>query len=231
MEKESLYELILSDKLTWEGLIRDIVRDEEMDPWNINVAKLAIRFADEIRGVKKIDFRVSGKFILAASILLKMKSDLLLLEDEVSDPTDGLSLAWLFKDINYEIGPTELIPRIPMKKKRRVSLDELIDALNKAIEVSDRRIVRHIEAEKEQHFVQLDFKKIDLKEKIAEVYNTITDFFKNFKKQEIKFEDLLPSKERFDIVWTFIPLLHLSNKGQIVLYQEKTFGDIIIRKP
>jgi len=159
-----------------------------------------------------------------------MKSDLLLKEKKDEESADGVSLAWLFKDINYDIGPSDLIPRIPMKKKRRVTLDELIEALRKAIEVNDRRLVKHKEKE-ESRVIPLNIKHIDLKEKIAEMYDAITDFFKKMKKKEIRFEELLPSKTKFDIVWTFIPLLHLSNKGKVDLYQEKTFGDIIIRKP
>ncbi|MFA5406035.1 MAG: segregation/condensation protein A [Candidatus Nanoarchaeia archaeon] len=230
MENDKIYDLMTSDKLTWEGLIRDIVREEEMDPWDINISKLALRFAEAIRKVNNINFRMTGKFILTASFLLKLKSDFLLVRKKTEAPIEGLNLAWLFKEINYNVGPTELTPRIPMKKKRRVTLDELIDALRKAIEVNDRRSVRHIERD-ESRIIHLNIKKIDLKEKIAEVYDVITDFFKRLKKKEIRFEELLPSKEKFDIVWTFIPLLYLSNKGKIDLYQERTFSDIIVKKP
>lgn len=226
---EKLFDYMTSDKLTWEGIIRDIVKTEQMDPWNINVAKLAIRFAEEIKRMDTVNFRISGKFILAASILLKMKSDFLLVEKEIEESDEGVSLAWLFKDINYELGPGELIPRIPMKKKRHVTLEELIAALSKAIEVKDRRVKRH----EEQSLVTVPIPKnrIDLGEKIALVYTAITDFFKGFHKKEIKFDELLPSRQRNDVIWTFIPLLHLSTKGKIDLYQEKCFGDIWVRKP
>ena len=230
MENKELYNVIISDNLTWEGLIRDIVRDEEMNPWDINITQLSVRFASEIKKMKNVDFRMSGKFILTASILLKMKSDLLLANDKQEQLNDSVSLAWLFKDINYNLGPAELIPRIPMKKKRRVSLEELINALNKALEVNERRFIRRKETA-ESRAIKLDIKKIDLKEKIAVVYSTITDFFKKLKKKEVNFKELLPSKQRFDVVWTFIPLLYLNNKGKVVLSQEKTFGDIIVRKP
>jgi len=229
MENKELYEVIISDKLTWEGLIRDIVRDERMDPWDINIVQLAKRFAEEVKKNKTINLRVSGKFILAASILLKMKSDLLLTEEEEED-LDGVSLAWLFKNIDYNVGPNELIPRIPMKKKRRVTLEELIEALKKAIVVNERRIQRHIEQE-ESKVVPLRLDRVDLSQKISEVYSAITNFFKKLKKKEILFTELLPSEARFDVIWTFMPLLHLCSKGKVDLSQEKSFGDIIVRKP
>lgn len=229
MEQEDLYEVIVSDELTWEGLIRDIVREEQMDPWDINISKLANRFAEEIHSHRNIDLKVSGKFILTASILLKMKSDLLLIDDE-EELEEGVSLAWLFKNIDYGGSPEELTPRIPMKKKRRVTLDELIGALNKALEVRDRRVKRRREKE-ESRAVPLKLDRVDLSKKISEVYNTITNFFSKLKKREIKFTELLPSEERFDVIWTFMPLLHLCNRGKILLNQEKCFGEILVKKP
>lgn len=229
MKQEDLYDVIVSDELTWEGLIRDIVREEQMDPWDINISKLANRFAEEIQSRKTINLKVSGKFILTASILLKMKSDLLLLEDE-EESEEGVSLTWLFKNIDYSGSPKELVPRIPMKKKRRVTLEELIGALNKALEVRDRRIERRQERE-EARTVPLKLNRVDLSQKISEVYNIITNFFSKLKKQEVKFSELLPSEERFDIIWTFMPLLHLCNRGKVLLNQEKCFGEILVRKP
>jgi len=227
MENKELYDVIISDKLTWEGLIRDIVRDERMDPWNINIIQLAKRFAQHINKKKDI-LRISGKFILTASILLKMKSDFLLTDEEETSE-EGVSLGWLFKKIDYELGARELIPRIPMMKKRRVTLEELIGALRKAIEVKDRRIVRLQERE-ESRVIPLKLNRVNLTEKINDVYSALTNFFKKRRKSEVMFEELLPSHERFDVIWTFMPLMHLSSRGKVDLFQEKTFGDIIVRK-
>jgi len=227
MENKDLYDVIVSDKLTWEGLIRDIVREERMDPWNINIIQLAKRFALEINKKKDI-LRISGKFILTASILLKMKSDFLLTdEEEVGE--EGIRLGWLFKKIDYELGARELIPRIPMIKKRRVTLEELIGALRKAIEVKDRRIIRLQERE-ESRVIPLKLNRVNLTEKINDVYSALTNFFKKLRKSEVMFDELLPSHERFDIIWTFMPLMHLSSRGKVALFQEKTYGDIIVRK-
>ncbi len=230
MENNDLFNVIISDKLTWEGLIRDIVRDEGMDPWNIDIINLSKRFVKEINKNKEINLRVSGKFILAASILLKMKSDHLLNNNKEKTEEDMISLAWLFKNINYDIEPEELIPRIPMKKKRKVTLEELIDALRKAIEVKERRIKRRKEKE-ESNIIPIKMNRVDLGKKITEIYDSLTNFFKKLKKKEVKFEELLPSHERFDMTWTFVPLLHLTSRGEITMSQEKTFGDIYIKKP
>ena len=172
-----LYEYILSNKLTWEGLIRDIVHEERMDPWDIDVGRLAVRYGEKIKDITEIDFRISGKFLLTASILLKMKSDFLLSELESNEDNEGIPLSFIFKDIDYQFKDQrqELIPRIPMMKKRRVTLQELISALKKAIEVNERRITRRRE---DTRTVRLNIKKVDLTEQIIEVYSNITMFFK-----------------------------------------------------
>ena len=47
MKEEEIIDMIESGKLTWEGLIRDIIIDEGIDPWNIDIIKLANKFKAE----------------------------------------------------------------------------------------------------------------------------------------------------------------------------------------
>ena len=73
--------LFQKDEVTWQTMLYELVRSEEMNPWDINVSLLAQRFLDMLRKLKEMDFRVSGKIILAAAILLKIKSNRLVHED------------------------------------------------------------------------------------------------------------------------------------------------------
>ena len=58
--EDKLYDIILSKELTWEGLIRDIVKEENMDPWNINISNLTTRYLDHIKNLKRIDFKLTA---------------------------------------------------------------------------------------------------------------------------------------------------------------------------
>ena len=69
------------DDITWQSMLYELVRTEQMDPWDIDVSLLAQRFLEMLKTLKETDFRVSGKIILAAAILLKLKSSRLLNED------------------------------------------------------------------------------------------------------------------------------------------------------
>lgn len=67
--------------VTWQNMIFEAVKKEEMDPWDVDISALAKRFLDMVKQLKEMDFKVSGKIILAAAILLRLKSNKLLTDD------------------------------------------------------------------------------------------------------------------------------------------------------
>jgi segregation and condensation protein A len=232
---DKLYTLITSDDLTWEGLIRDIVKQENMNPWDINVARLSDRYVRSIRELESLDFRVSGKFLLTAAILLRIKSEVLDMEDLLKHPeyyladlAGAVDLTKVFEKPTYPNGT--IVPRLRPRQLRRVTLDELVNALHKAMEVKNRREKRYEEREKIKD-MKKKFKPVNIREKMKDLYNRIMSFFKNLGEDKISFGELLPSTDRKDVILTFVPLLHLSNSGKIVLEQEKEFGDIYVREP
>lgn len=232
---DRLYALITSDDLTWEGLIRDIVKRENMNPWDIDVARLSNRYITSIRELESLDFRISGKFLLTAAILLRMKSEVLDVEDllkhhdyYLGDLAGAVDLNKVFEKPVYPIG--SIFPRLRPRQLRRVTLDELVEALQKAMEVKERREKRYQEREEIKR-MRLKFKPTNIKSKIKDLYNRIVIFFQNRGTDRVAFRELVPSNDKNDIIWTFIPLLHLSNSGKIVLEQEKEFGDIYVREP
>jgi segregation and condensation protein A len=222
MQEEKLYSLMTS-KDAWEGTIRDIVTSEGLDPWDIDVSLLADMFIKAVRAVKQKDLIISGKFILAAAILLKMKADYLLEKEEAEAAAEQKTIAELLPPgFSYE-----LEPHVPVPKQRKVTLDELLSSLRKALVVKERREIRYSEKKIEAvHHIR----RVDVAEKIKGVYSKVVDFFKKFKIEEITFSQLTPSKHRWDILWTFLPLIHLANKDKVRLRQDEAFGEIYVRR-
>jgi segregation and condensation protein A len=227
---------ILLDKnaITWQTIIQELVKSEEMDPWDIDVSILSKRYIDMLKKLKEMDFKVSGKVVLAAAILLRIKSSKLVTEDigELDSLMAGEQESYddfydelqsdLALEAREEIMP--LLPRTPQPRKRKVSIYDLMLALQKALEVKERRVLRGIPSVK----MDVPERKIELGTLINDVYKRVVDFLAN--RQRLTFTELLPSQDKNDKVMTFIPLLHLAHIDQrkLDLLQNEQFGEIEI---
>ena len=230
-----IFEILYSEKdeIRWQGIIYSLVKTEQMDPWNIDVSILTKKYIQKIKELRKHDFRISGKVLLAAAILLKIKSDRLVGED--FEELDKLLASIHEQQEENEIGISDdngtavgeeapqLIPRMPQPRKRKVSIYDLVKALQQALEVKKRRVWRS----EPPTDVKLPNKPKEITEIIREVYNSIKAFFKSGN-NKLTFSKLLRSESKMDKVHTFIPLLHLSQQNKIEMIQEESFGEIEI---
>ena len=230
--QEKIYDLILNeDEITWQSIIYDLVKTEEMDPWDINISLLSEKYLVKIRELQEFNFFISGRIVLAASLLLRIKSvrlleqdfadfdNLLFSQDEENLLTDDLEQGSKFKG---EV--PDLLIKTPLARKRKVNLNDLMKALEQALEVQNKRLIRK-EDEKIIREIPI-IRKIDVSALIKRLYAKITSLFSS--KQTITFRELLPSEKREDKVVTFLPLLHLENQGKINLTQNEPFGEIFI---
>ncbi len=230
---ERIFQILYKeDEVTWQSLLYELVKKEGMNPWDINVSLLTKKYIDTIKKLKELDFRISGKVLLAAAILLKMKSNRLLNEDlsefdrlltqEEEQLVEELDLE---EQHQYQIGERPvLIPRTPQPRKRKVSIFDLVNALEKALEVKQRRVLNSIPPMS----VKIPERKRDITEIIREVYSRIKAFFTINSQKNLTFSQLVPSQKKEDKIFTFIPLLHLTNQRKVNLEQKEHFGEIEI---
>ena len=231
---ERIFSIISSkaDEITWQNIIFELIKTEQMDPWDIDISLLTQKYIAILRGLKEHDFRVSGKVLLAAAILLKMKSHKLVGEDLTELDRLLIGVEEKMEELGFDEPirieklteiPT-LIPRTPQPRKRKVSIYDLVEALERALEVKKRRLLHSIPPMN----LEAPKKKKDITEIIREVYGKIKAFFFSTLKDRLTFSKLLPSESKEDKVHTFIPLLHLAQQNKIELVQENHFGDIQI---
>ena len=230
---DRIFEIIYSkaDEITWQGILYELVKTEQMDPWEINISLIAQKYLETVRKLKEHDFRVSGKMVLAAAILLKLKSTRLVGEDITE--LDRLISGANEEDADelVEDGPLipkldeipTLIPRTPQPRKRKVSIYDLVKALERALEVKKRRVLNSIPPTN----LSIPKKTFDITNAIKNVYGRIRAFFTNGVKV-VTFNQLLPSESKKDKVHTFIPLLHLAQQEKIEMEQETPFGEVRI---
>lgn len=232
--QDQIFDMLMQrDELTWQNIIYDLVKSEEMNPWDIDVSLLSKRYLETIKRLQEHNFFISGKIILASAILLKIKCNKLVSEelaglDNLLFPQDNEELEDPDEFIDPKDQRIKEIPRLaiktPQARKRKVSIEDLMFALEKALEVDQRRLRKTIE--RRSVVPAIPEKKIDITKIIKDLYSRIQFLFK--KKEKVTFNTLLPSDSREDKIVTFIPILHLANQNKVTLYQEEHFGDIDI---
>jgi segregation and condensation protein A len=236
MQDQILDMLLKRDEITWQDLIKGLIKSEEMDPWDVDISLLAQRYVDIVKQLKEVNFFVSGKVVLAASILLKIKTnnllnshfanfDSLLFSNDDDEEDQGYSG-------NYYKGTNDLNVKLtiktPQTRKRKVTLNDLVGALEKALEVDERREIRKRRFERIPEEIKIPERKINLGEKIKSIHGTIIEWFQK-SNSDITFEHLLDGGDKTDKVYTFMPLLHLENHDKICMNQPKHFENIYIR--
>ena len=127
------------------------------------------------------------------------------------------------KNVDY----STLVPRIPQPRKRKVSVQDLVNALEKALEVKERRVRNYVR--RNENDIDVPEAEYDISEMIERLYNKIYSHYES-KENDLYFHHLLDSQTTMDKVITFLPLLHLENQTKIVLEQKKHCGDITIKK-
>lgn len=206
---------------TWREMLLDLVVSEKLDPWNIDLVDIASKYLERIKNLQKLDLRVPANLILAASILLRFKSDALRFEEE-----EQIVEQQTFIDETQapvEIPMLSLRTRIP--RKRKVTLNELMSALEEVFEDQKRRQEKPVIKEN----MIINVPQYDITQRMKEIYGKV-------KKGAdagglVTFSSLLKERNRKEIIYTLIPILHLAQDGRLSVFQEKFFGEIFIQLP
>ncbi|MBU0614766.1 MAG: segregation/condensation protein A [Nanoarchaeota archaeon] len=230
---EQIFDILFEkDEITWQTIIMELVKSGDMDPWDVNVSLLTKKYLDMLKQLQHQDFRVSGKVLLCAAMLLKIKSNRLMGEDLAnldrlfSEPEEIEELDFEEDYSHLQLGdekPT-LIPRMPQPRKRKVSVYDLVHALEQALEVKRRKVLRQMPPTN----VHIPAQPRDISKVIKDVYGKIKVFFSSRNSERLTFSKLIPSESKEDKIYTFIPLLHLTNQRKIDVHQFQHFGEIEI---
>ncbi|GAJ14510.1 unnamed protein product, partial [marine sediment metagenome] len=148
VKQGEIHDLLFNREIGWQEIIYDLINTEQLDPWDIDIIILTDKYLEKIREFEETDFFVSSKVLLAAALLLRIKSDVLLNKHLKS--IDNILFEkeekkqYIVERIELEEEVPELVPRTPLPRFKKVTLKELIDSLNKAITTENRRIKKEI---------------------------------------------------------------------------------------
>lgn len=232
--QEQFQSFVFSDNLSWQELIYDLINSEQLDPWDINIATLAEKYIEKVQLLEEANYNMSSKVLIVCSLLLRIKSEILLnkylkdLDDILFKRKPEVQETLKLEEFDEETIP-DLIPRTPLPRFKKISLQELMAALSKAVETESRRTERKV-VEKEMYErtqLYMPKKSINLQERIKNVHERVKLIFQT--QEKIPFSEF-SGNERAEKINTFIPLLHLDTQSKVWLEQEYHLREIYIQK-
>ncbi|WP_456475326.1 segregation/condensation protein A [Candidatus Pyrohabitans sp.] len=205
-------------------MLVDLVISEEMDPWDIDIADIAQRFLEKVKRMQKLNLRLSGRAILAAAILLRMKSESLLPGEEEAE--EEYFEAPEAEEVERRI---EDIPAIPVPARRRTerktTLFELIDALQRAL--GEEMLRRNFPRTRVKPKLVIQVDEEGIRKKIDKVYERVKRLCS--RGEVIHFFDLVEDRSnRLLVVETLLCLLYLDAQRKINVWQEELFSEIFV---
>ncbi|MDI9645776.1 MAG: ScpA family protein [Archaeoglobales archaeon] len=219
----------------------------EIDPWSVDIIDVTDKFLRKLEEAKKMDLRISGRVLLYAAILVRMKSEAILLEitrnQEVKDDLEAeldknflvendfqtsefTSSEFLIDDVDeFARGVLEVRKAV----RKIVTLRDLIEELKKAEEIENRRKKRK-KVKKETLEEPLQYPHPEsMEETITKVETEINKIL-----SRVGFTTLFSivnTKETDKLVDYYVSVLYLCFRRKINIKQEKIFeSDIEISR-
>jgi segregation and condensation protein A len=209
----------------WKIILYDLVRTNELDLWNVDLIKLSNLYLENIKKMEERNLIVPANAVLAATILLKLKTYSLKLTT-IEDEEDDFKLL----DKNELELNSAIDLNTPMRlKEGQVSLDELIDVIDTIMNKPTKKNIERKIKEKEEFNFILPKKTKDISKRIDEFYNNIKEnvdsenliLFSYFKKNLSNSGQVIQE--------CFIPMLFLAMDNKINVWQDDFFSEIFIK--
>lgn len=208
-------------KPSWKQLLIDLVVTDKLDPWDIDIVKVAEGFTKMVAQMKQLDFHIPANIILASAILLKYKSNALRSynEPEPIEEAEPLELA-----DEGAIPPLQIKARIPPKVP--ITLNELISEMEKVIKYDDEERVKKIRI-RPREIITIDLPEYDIEKEMEKLYSRIKTEMDT--ESLVLFSTLTKDKTPKEVILTLSPLLHLAQEKAIGLRQDEFWGEIFIK--
>lgn len=219
-------------------LLLFLIKKNEVDIYDIPIAEITAQYLEYVEIIKLLDLESASEFILLAATLIRIKAKMLLPrpqteeEEEVVDPRLELVTRLLeykrFKELAAKLADLEeaqshVFPRGHYEEVARetgielaedVTMFSLISAFKQVLDRMPKPSFHHVE------IIQ-----ISLEEQIEYILKRLENG------KPITFFDLVAQQhDRIVLVVTFIALLELIKRGELLVRQSKTFGEIWIAR-
>lgn len=206
----------------WREVLYNLVGAEQLDPWNIDICNVADAYLLKIKALKAMDLQLPANVILAASILLRFKVETLSI-DEKHD--DGVATGF-FEDVPVFGAGEALTLHARFPPKRRVTLNELVQALQEAFEFQKKRKAKHAAVALPEPLT-IEMPRFNMEQRISEVYRRAKSMADG--SGLVLFSNLLCENTPLEKVFVLLPLLHLAQEEKLDVWQDRFFDEIFIK--
>ena len=220
-------------------LLLYLIKKNEVDIYDIPMALITGQYLEYLELMKVLNLDIAGEFLVMASTLIKIKSQMLLPpvegEGEGEDETDPRAelMEHLLEYQHYKEAAHQLVTRELLEKdifKRpqtedpgeakvdgdmliEASLFDLVDALRKVIERKDLP----------ENIMGVAVEKMTVRDKIVSILRQLKET------PQLVFQSLFdPLVTRFEIIVTFLAVLELIRLRAIRVFQVQPYGEIRI---
>ena len=218
-------------------LLLFFIRRDKLNIYDIPISKITNDFLDHISTLNQMNIEVGGEFIYMASLLMKIKSKMLLPKNELEseediDPRQDLVLKLIeykkFKEISkklfnikenysnrYKTKINETYKNIndtPSFSKGAFNLNHIIKTYSTLINKLP-----------DTNPYELDNENFSISDQIKLLKNKISN------KKKISFKEIIKlAKSKMHIIYLFIAILEMIKSGNIKVEQKQSFSDIYI---
>ncbi len=220
-------------------LLLYLIKKNEVDIYDIPMALITGQYLEYLELMKELNLDIAGEFLVMASTLIKIKSQMLLPpvegEGEGEDETDPraelmehLLEYQRYKEAAHQLVTRELLEKDIFKRPQtddpgeakvdgdmliEASLFDLVDALRKVIERKDLP----------ENIMGVALEKMTVRDKIVSILRQLKET------PQLVFQSLFdPLVTRFEIVVTFLAVLELIRLRAIRVFQVQPYGEIRI---
>ncbi len=219
------------------GLLLHLIREQEMDIFNININHITRQYLEYIKTMRRLDLEVAGEFIAMAATLIHIKSRMLLPqyteegEQIVEDPRKDLVQKLLeykkIKELSVDLYKLPLLGRDVYPRGWREDVESLEEGelvLEEkplfSLIASYRKVLKNMKQTFHRVFADMQ----SISGRILEIKDLL------LVGKRILFGDLITdrSREGGQVLATFLALLELAKMGFVSLFQSAAFADLHI---
>ena len=220
-------------------LLLDLVRKQDIDIYDIPIAKITAQYLAYVEKLRELDVNVAAEFIYMAAVLIHIKSKMLLPRDpaagseEQEDPRAEL-VNRLIEHEKFKSAAQMLMQKQQIEDAVRSNpaIREFIDAEGTEPEIAAdvidlvKTFQQVLERARSRPMIQVDEDTVTVSQMIEYLRRRLS-----LEDRPLRLKEFLRNvQSRQALVCMFLALLELVRLQAIQLRQDKLFGEILVRK-